>query len=125
MKESLRYLQNARGILKRASREDNTYTDVKLVRESCATAYLSVLLAINEYLLHQGLTKKELPKNVDAYRRALHKYVAIHNGKLFREFDKLYDLLHIVGYYQGLLYDVTIVKDTFHLTQSFIEKLGK
>jgi len=125
MKEAVRYLHNAREILKKTPRENSTYVDVKPVREACATVYLAVLLAINEYLLHQGLTKKELPKNVDAYRRILRKYVAIHNGKLFREFDKLYDLLHIVGYYQGLLYDVTIVKETFRLAQAFIEKLSK
>ncbi len=67
MKEALRYLNNAKGILKSVPIEDSTYTDVKSVREAFATAYLSILEAINEYLITQkGLKKKELPKSVDA-----------------------------------------------------------
>jgi len=33
MKEALRYLENAKEILKSAPREDSIYTDIKLVRE--------------------------------------------------------------------------------------------
>jgi len=98
MKESVRYLNNAKEILKRAAIEDNTYTDVKPVREAFGTAYLAVLEAINEHLLKKGLTKKELPKSVEGYREALKKYISVHNGKLMREFEKLYDALHIAGY---------------------------
>ena len=124
MKESIRYLNNAKEILKKAPIEDNTYTDVKPVREAFGTAYLAVLEAINEALLRKGLTKKELPTSVDAYRKALQKYVSIHNGKLFREFDKLYDLLHIAGYYRGLIYDADVVKDAFKAAKGFIEKIN-
>ena len=76
MKEALRYLNNAREILKSAPVEDNIYTDIKPVREALGTAYLAVLEAINEYLVTKvGLTKKELPKSVDAYRNALQKFL--------------------------------------------------
>ena len=122
-KESLRYLNNARDILKTVPIEEGTYTDVKPVREAMGTAYLAVLEAINERLLNQGLTKKELPQSVDAYRKALQKYLAIRNGKLLREFEKLYDLLHIAGYYRGLLYDVEVVKDAMKAARVFIEKI--
>lgn len=61
---------------------------------------------------------------MDAYRKALQKYVSIHNGKLFREFDKLYDLLHIAGYYRGLIYDADVVKDAFKAAKGFIEKIN-
>ena len=135
MKEALRYLQNARGILKKAPREGRVYTDVKPVREACGTAYLAVLEAINEYLFRRGLTKKELPKparrfalaggSVETYQQALRKYVGIHNGKLFREFNMLYDALHIAGYYRGLLYNVEAVKDYLNAVQQFIAKLDK
>src|SRR4030067_3845069 len=111
MKEALRYLNNAKEILKVAPVEDNTYTDIKPVREAFGTAYLAVLEAINEYLLKKGLAKKDLPKSVDAYRDALRKHLAVHDGKLLREFEKLYDMLHIAGYYRGLLYDTNVVKD--------------
>ena len=122
-KEALRYLQNAKEILKNVPIEDDTYTDVKPVREAFGTAYLAVLEVINDALLRKGLAKKELPKSVDEYRKMLQKHLAVRNGKLLREFEKLYDALHIAGYYRGLIYDVNMVKDTFKATRSFIEKL--
>lgn len=124
MKESLRYLNNAKEILKNVPVEDSTYTDVKPVREAMGTAYLAVLEAINEHLTQRGLTKKELPKSVEGYRKLLQKYVAVRNGKVLREFEKLYDMLHIAGYYKGLLYDRNVVKDALKAAKSFIDKLG-
>ena len=124
MKEALRYLNNAKEILKAIPVEDNTYTDVKPVREAFGTAYLAVLEAINEYLLKKGLGKKELPKSVDAYRDVLRKHLAVYDGKLLREFEKLYDMLHIAGYYRGLLYDTNVVKDALKAAKVFIEKIG-
>ena len=122
MKESLRYLQNAKEILIKTPTEDNEYTDVKPVREAFGTAYLAVLEAINEALMKKGLTKKELPKSVDEYRKVLRKYFAVHNGKLMRSFESLYDTLHIAGYYRGLLYNATLVKDSFKAAKGFIDK---
>ncbi|MBI4835577.1 MAG: DUF5618 family protein [Planctomycetes bacterium] len=123
--EAIRYLNNARGILRKAPREGRVYTDIKPVREACGTAYLAVLEAINAYLLKQGLTKKELPRSMEAYQKTLRKYGGIHNGKLFRDFDKLYDELHIAGYYRGLLWGTGAVQDAFNLAQQFISKLSK
>jgi hypothetical protein len=124
VKEALRYLNNAKEILKSVPVEDNTYTDIKPVREALGTAYLAVLEAINEYLVtKKGLTKKELPKSVDAYRKALQKHIAVHNGKLIREFEMLYDALHIAGYYRGLIYNVIMVKDALKAARAFIEKI--
>ena len=125
MKEAIRYLHNAREILRKAPKEGRVYTDVKPVREACGTAYLAILEAINEYLLSLGLAKKELPKSVEAYQKVLRKYLGIHNGKLFREFDILYDELHIAGYYRGLLHRVDVVHDVLKGAQQFIQKLGK
>jgi len=56
-KEALKYLNNAREILKKVPVEDDIYTEIKPVREAMGTAYLAVLEAINERLLQQGLTK--------------------------------------------------------------------
>ena len=58
MKESLRYLQNAKEILARIPIEDDDYTDIKPVREAFGTAYLAILEAINEALLKKGLSRK-------------------------------------------------------------------
>jgi len=123
VKEALRYLESAKAILKTASIEDNTYTDGKPVQEACGTAYLAVLKAIDEYLLKKGIDEKELPQSVDGYRDMLRKYLMIHNGRLLKEFDKLYKLLHIAGYYRGLLEDVTVVKDALKAAKIFIEKV--
>ncbi|MEW6606145.1 MAG: DUF5618 family protein [bacterium] len=125
MKESLRYLNNAKEILKSIPIEDNTYLDIKPVREAFATAYLAILEAINEYLIEKKqMTKKEIPKSVDGYREALRKHLAIHNGKLMREFEMLYDALHIAGYYRGLIYNTQAVKEYFKAAKDFIEKIG-
>lgn len=124
MREALRYLNNAREILKSVPIENNIYTDVKPVREAFGTAYLAVLEAINESLVKKGVTKKELPKSMDSYRRALQKHIGVHDGKLMREFEMLYDTLHIAGYYRALIYNVDMVKDALKAARSFIEKLG-
>ena len=123
MKEAIRYLQNAKEILKKAPIEDNRYADVKYVQEACGTAYLAILKAIDEYLLNKGFSKKELPRSVDAYRTALQKYLGVHNGKLLKEFEDLYDELHIAGYYRGMLHSVGIVKEALKLAKAFIEKI--
>jgi hypothetical protein len=124
MKESLRYLKNAKEILGKAPVEDKRYADVKYVQEACGTAYLAILKAIDEYLLNRGLGKKELPKSVDEYRKALRKHGAIHDGKLMREFEDLYDELHIAGYYRGMLHHVSTVKGVFNAAKEFIGKLS-
>jgi len=124
MREALRYLNNANEILKGIPVEDSTYADVKPVREACGIAYLAILMAIDEYLLKKGLNKKDLPRSVDAYRKALQKYLAVRDGKLLREFEALYEALHIAGYHRGNLYLVNMVKDAFKAARAFIEKIG-
>ena len=116
-------MQNAREILKNAPVEDDIYVDVKPVRGALGAAYLAVLEAINEGLLKKGVAKKDLPKSVEGYRKALQKHMAVRNGKLLREFESLYDALHIAGYYRGLIYDATTVKDALKAARTFIEKI--
>lgn len=123
MKESLRYLDNAKKILKNSPIENNNYTDVKYVQKACGTAYLAILKAIDEYLQNKGLSKKELPKSVDGYRNVLKKYLAVHNGKLLRQFEYLYDELHIAGYYRGFLHNANMVKDALKAANAFIDKI--
>ena len=124
MKEALRYLNNAKEILKKAPIEDNRYADVKYVQEACGTAYLAILKALDEYLIGKGLTKKELPKSVDGYRTMLKKYLLVHNGKLTKEFEALYSELHIAGYYRGVLQHVDMVKSALKAAKAFIQHFG-
>jgi len=123
--EALRYLKNARELLRDVPVEEDTYTDIKPVREAFGTAYLAVLEAINAVLIGRGLTKKDLPQSVDGYRAALRKHMGIHNGKLLREFEKLYDALHIAGYYRALIYDTQMVKGAMKAAEKFIDKVNK
>jgi len=122
-KEPLRYLQNAKEILKKAPVEDNRYADIKYVQEACGIAYLAILKAIDGCLLNKEVSKKELPRSVDTYRKALQKYLAVHDGKLLRDFEALYDQLHIAGYYRGLLHDIDAIKGIFKAAKAFIERL--
>lgn len=124
MKDALRYLNKAKEILESASVENGTYTDVKPVREACGVAYLAVLIAIDEYLLKKGMSKKDLPRSVDTYRRALQKHLTVHDGRLLREFEALYEALHIAGYYRGNLYLVDMIKDALKAARAFIERIG-
>ncbi|MBI5968213.1 MAG: DUF5618 family protein [Deltaproteobacteria bacterium] len=123
MKEALRYLENAKEILRSVPIEDGLYSDIKPVQEAFAIAYLAILRAIDAYLLKKGLGEKELPKSVDGYREMIRKHLMIHDGKLIKEFDSLYRLLHIAGYYRGLLDDVAVVKEALKAAKNFIEKI--
>lgn len=123
MSEATRYLSNAKEILTKAKIEDNSYLDEKYVKSACGVAYLGILKAIDEYLRKKGLLKKELPRSVEAYKEALRKHLIIHNGKLLREFDRLYDELHIAGYYRGDLHHVGTVKEAFKAAKEFIDKV--
>ena len=122
--EAVRYLNNARGILRRVPVERDIYVDRKPVREAMGTAYLAVLEAINAALNRRGVPRKELPRSVDAYRAALQRHLAPRNGKLLREFESLYDALHIAGYYRGLIYHRKLVRDALDAAQRFIEKVA-
>jgi len=123
-KVSLRYLHNARDILKKVPIESDRYKDVKPIREAFGTMYLAILEAINDVLVKKGLTRKELPKSVEEYQKALRKYLSVHDGKLMRDFDMLYDALHIAGYYRGLIYHTKAVKDYFEAARKFISKIS-
>ncbi len=124
MREPTRYYNNAKKLLKDAPIENNIYKDIKPVQEACSTAYLAVLKAIDEYLLNKGFTKKELPKSVEAYRNMLKKHLSVHNGKLLKSFERIYDELHIAGYYRGLLHGTDTVKDAMKAAKDFIEKIN-
>ncbi len=123
MKELNRYLENAKETLKKSPIVDNRYTDEKYVKSACGVAYLGVLKAIEEALLKKGVSKKELPKKVEEYRKALQKHISVHNGKVIKEFDDLYDELHIAGYYRGLLHKTETVKSVMKGAREFIQKL--
>lgn len=122
-KEPIRYVENAKAILGESPVEDGRYVDDKYVKSACGVAYLGVLKAIDEYLLKKGLAKKDLPKKVEEYRKALQKYASVQDGKLLKQFDAIDDELHIAGYYRGVLHSVGAVKAILKTAEDFIQKL--
>ncbi len=122
-REGVRYLENSRQVLRHVPFEGDIYLKRKPVREAMGTAYLAVLEAINEALRRRGVPRKELPRSVDAYRDALQRHLT-RDGKLMREFESLYDLLHLAGYYDGLIYNRKIVKHAIDAAQRFIDRIA-
>ncbi|MFN3739273.1 MAG: DUF5618 family protein [Thermodesulfovibrionales bacterium] len=122
-KEPLRYIENAKEILKKSGIEANYYTDIKYVKTALGCAYLGILKAIDEFLLSKGLTKERLPKKTEEYEKALKRYGGVHNGRLMRHFNNLYHQLHIAGYYRGDLRSVKIIKEALSGAKEFIEKI--
>lgn len=123
MSEAIRYLNNAKELLKKSHIEGDRYEDIKYVQEACGTAYLAVLKAIDEYLTSRGVSQKELPQSVEGYRKVLRKYLSTHNGKLIKDFKQLYKELHIAGYYRGLIENVNALKEIFKSAKGFIDKI--
>ena len=121
--EPIRYFENAKELLHKSSIEGDRYEDIKYVQEACGTAYLAILKAIDAYLIKRGVSQKDLPQSVEGYRDMIRKYLTPYNGKLTREFEKLYKELHIAGYYRGLIEDVNALKDIFKSAKAFIDKV--
>lgn len=69
--------------------------------------------------------KKELPRSVDGYRKMLKKYLSVRNGKLAKNFERIYKELHIAGYYRGLLLGTDTVKDAVKAARVFINKVNQ
>ena len=100
-REAVRYIENASEILRtKAGKSGKYYEDAKYVKMACGTAYSGVLLAIETYLESKGKpipAKKRGRISVDEYRKSL----ATLDMKLLRTFNTSYEILHLVGYYEG------------------------
>ena len=116
--ESERYLNNARELLKKAGRENGYYKDVKYVRTACGTAYLASLLAADAFLAKYGkkVSDKKGRRHADNYRELLTKM----NKKVLNSFNSTYYVLHLSGYYDGVL-DGKIIQRGFEALQELID----
>lgn len=98
---AVRYINNASEILRtKGQKKDKYYQDDKYVRMACATAYNGVLLAADTYLEMKGKSiekKKGTRISVDDYRTRLAKL----DKSMLRTFNTAYEILHLVGYYEG------------------------
>jgi uncharacterized protein (UPF0332 family) len=100
-REAVRYISNASEILRtKGQKKDKYYQDDKYVRMACATAYNGVLLATDTYLEMKGKSiekKKGTRVSVTDYRTRLAKL----DKSVLRIFNTAYEILHLVGYYEG------------------------
>ena len=97
--EANRYIDNAKLTLKeKAGKKDGEYADIKYVQTAAGTAYVGVLLAIDEYLLRKEGNKFTKPLSIEDYR----KRIAKQNKKLLSLLNEAYGDLHISLYYHGI-----------------------
>ncbi|MDR3328772.1 MAG: DUF5618 family protein [Prevotellaceae bacterium] len=117
--EAVRYMDNAKEVLRKARKEDDRYQDRKYVRMACGTAYSGVLLALDAYL---QLKDVELVKK---RRRSIEWYtanVAKQDKKLLTYLNAAYNILHLDGYYDGIL-RADAIKSGFDTAYDIIEKI--
>jgi len=119
--EAIRYMDNAKEALQKARKgDDGYYADKKYVRTACGVAYNGVLVALDAWLTMKGVSnpKKKGRKSVDFYKMnisALDKKMADH-------FDTVYDVLHLLGYYDGVR-RVKTIESGFDVAYEIIEKI--
>jgi uncharacterized protein (UPF0332 family) len=116
--EAIRYMENAKGTLKKAGKDNQRYKDPKYVKTACGTAYNGVLLALDAYFLLKGIKKTKGRKTIEYYCEQLSKL----DKKLLQRLNNAYDALHLNGYYEGTL-NAHIVKAGFDDAYGIINKI--
>lgn len=96
--EAMRYIDNAKETLHKAKRQGKYYSDVKYVRTASGTAYSGMLLALDTLMRIRNIKRPaKSRKSIDWYRDQLRKM----DWKLLNEVNSAYDILHLLGYYEG------------------------
>ena len=116
--EAIRYMDNAKETLKKAGKEDKFYLDKKYVKTACGTAYNGVLTALDGYLILKDIKKPKGRKSIEYYQDSITKI----DKKLLNYVNSAYEILHLVGYYDGNN-TVSVIKEGFNMAYSIIEKI--
>ena len=118
--EAMRFMNNAKECLQKAKKEDRFYHDTKYVKMACGTAYSGVLVALDGYLTLKGIEKpkKKLRKSIEYYQENLAKL----DKKLLSYVNSAYQILHLMGYYDGVL-NADVIKAGFEDAYTIIEKI--
>lgn len=127
VKDSYRYLENAKEILKtKAILKDKFYEDPKYVRMACNTAYSGLLIAVNDLFEYKNIknskNKSERSQATDV--KFYVKNLAQINKKKMKEFNEAYKYLHLLGGYDGSLY-VDTSKNGIMFAKSLITWIDK
>jgi hypothetical protein len=115
--EANRYMENARELLQRAGKEGRYYLDTKYVRMACGTAHRATLIAYDTFLALKGVA---LPKkrDIEFFRR----HIATLDGKMLNYLHNAYQLLHLLGYYDGTN-SVGVVKEGMDTATEIIARI--
>jgi hypothetical protein len=118
--EAIRYMNNAKETLKKAGKEDAYYyKDEKYVKMACATAYSGILFALDTWLKLKGIEhSKKNRLSIDFYKENISKI----DKKILSRLDTAYKVLHLSGYYDGIL-SAKIINDGFDVAYEIIDKI--
>ncbi|MDR0864005.1 MAG: DUF5618 family protein [Candidatus Symbiothrix sp.] len=116
--EAIRYMDNAKEILKKAGKEGMNYNDKKYVRIACGAAYHGILIALDAYLLTKGIKVGKRRKSIEFYQENM----AHQDKKVLTRLNNAYQILHLYGYYDGLT-DARVVKTGFDDAYAIIDKI--
>jgi hypothetical protein len=118
--EAIRYMDNAKEFLQKAKKDGALYTDKKYVRVACGTAYSGVLVALDAWFALKGISKpnKKQRKSIEYYMSNVAKI----DKKLAAFLHAAYNVLHLCGYYDGVM-DVKVIAAGFDDAYEIIEKI--
>ena len=116
--EAQRYLENARKTRILAGIEGKNYADDKYVRTVCGTAYISVLKALDGYLLLKKAPKQNGRKSIEYYRERIGKI----DKKVLTDLNNAYSELHLSGYYDGIT-RISSIQSGFEITEDINERI--
>lgn len=122
--EAARYLENARGQLRRCPLEDGFYKDTKPVREAFGAAWLAIDTALKAALLNRGVPRQKIPRSWDALLAASKQHLGVRNGKLTRMLVQVHHLIHLGGYYYGDLNSKSVAESALADARRVIETLS-
>lgn len=115
--EAMRYMDNAKEILKMAGKEGYYYNDSKYVSTACGTAYKGVLIALDAYLKLKDIPARKR-KSIEYYTEHIGKI----DRKLLRDVNIVYEILHLSGYYDGI-HDAIVVQRGMDIAFQIINKI--
>jgi len=119
--EANRYMDNAKDALKKAEiLDDGFYKDRKYVETACGVAYLGVLHALNAWLEVNGVPEpaKKREKTIYFYK----SNTEARDEALAKNLNVAYTVLHIGGYYRGIM-KVDTIASGFDAAYNIIEKI--
>jgi len=119
--EAMRYFNNAKELLKKTERDGRYFKDSKYVSSASSVVYKGVLVALDCWLSLKGV---EVPRSVAGKknRKSIEFYrnnIARLDKKLLKDFNSVYETLHLFGYYDGTLI-VGIVDLGFKISKEII-----